>query len=112
VDAGSALDTVLLVLLIVLAGAGIVAAVALVRTLGDTRALVAELRERLVPLIDKADVTLDAVNAELLRVDSIVSQVEEVSETVSAATGFIRSPVNKAAEVGARLIGGLRSRRK
>lgn len=104
------------VLVLVLAVVGIVAAVGLIRTVREARELIAQTRERLVPLLDKADVTVDAVNAEILRVDGIVSQVEEVSGTVSsttrAATDLIRSPVDKAAEMGARFLSGLRRKRR
>lgn len=62
-----------------------------------------EVRARLVPLLEKADVTVDAVNAELLRIDAIVSQAEEVGDAVSTASGFIRSPVNSAAQGIARI---------
>lgn len=110
------LDIVLTCLLLVLVVGGIYAVAALVRTLTETRAFIAETRERLTPLLEKADVTLDAVNAELLRLDGIVTQVEEVSGTVSSTTRvaseFIRSPVNKVAEVGSMLIGAFRTRRR
>lgn len=110
------LEIVLASLLVVLAAVGIYAVFMLVRTLGETRAFMTETRERLTPLLEKADVTLDAVNAELLRLDGIVTQVEEVSGTVSSTTRvaseFIRSPVNKFAEVGSKLIGAFRTRRR
>jgi hypothetical protein len=110
------LDVVLAALLVVLVSAGIFVAFLLVRTLNETRTFVAETRERLIPLLDKADVTLDAVNAELLRLDGIVTQVEEVSGTVSSTTRvaseFMRSPVNKAAEVGSKLISAFRTHRR
>lgn len=75
----------------------------LVLATGRMQAAVEEVRERLVPLLDKADVTVDAVNAELLRIDAIVSQAEEVGDAVSTASGFIRSPVNSAANGIARI---------
>ncbi|MDO9556749.1 MAG: DUF948 domain-containing protein [Coriobacteriia bacterium] len=110
------LDIVLAAMLVVLIGVGIYATFLLVRTLGEARTFMTEMRERLTPLLKKADVTIDAVNAELLRLDGIVTQVEEVSGTVSSttrvATEIIRSPMNKVAEVGSKLIGALRTRRR
>lgn len=110
------LDIVLAVLLVALAALAIYAVVVLIKTLGEVRLFMAETRGRLEPLLEKADVTLDAVNAELLRLDGIVTQVEEVSGQVSSTTRvaseFIRSPVNKAAEVGSRLIGAFKTRRR
>ncbi len=102
-DARQALETVLVVLAIVLAGAGIYAAVVLVKTLRQTQEAMTELREKLVPLLDKADVTVDALNAELLRVDGIVSDIEGVSGAVSSATDIIRTPVGVVAGLGSRL---------
>lgn len=71
---------------------------------------VEDVRVRLVPLIEKADITVDAVNAELLRIDAIVSQAEEVGEAVSNASDFIRSPVNTAAQKLARMARSFRNR--
>ncbi len=99
----SVLEIVLLVLGIVAAGAGIYAAVVLVTTLREAQATLAEFRDRAIPLIDKADVTLDAVNAELLRVDGIVTDIEEVSGAVSSATDMIRTPVDALAGLGGRI---------
>lgn len=109
-DAGSTLDTVLTVITIVLALAALYAVWVLVRSVTRLLAAVEDVRSRLVPLLDKADVTLDAVNAELLRIDVIVSQAEGVGEAVSTASDFIRSPVNSAAQGIVKLVHGLRKR--
>jgi predicted PurR-regulated permease PerM len=104
VDIAGALGITLTVIAIVLAIAALYAVRVLItsiRTLMDTAE---DIRTRLVPLLDKADVTIDAVNAELLRLDAIVTQAEEVGDAVSTASGFIRSPVNSAAQGLARLI--------
>lgn len=102
-DVARTLDIALTVITIVLALAALYAVWVLVRSTNRLMDTVDEVRVRLVPLIEKADVTLDAVNAELLRIDGIVSQAEEVGDAVSTATGFIRSPVNSAAHGLARL---------
>lgn len=75
----------------------------LVLATGTILADLEEVRGKLVPLLEKADVTVDAVNAEILRIDAIVSQAEEVGDAVSTASDFIRSPVSSAAQGIARI---------
>jgi uncharacterized protein YoxC len=104
------LDLVLVIVAIVLAGLGIWAVFVLMRTLRDAQSAIDDVRARLVPLLDKADVTVDALNAELLRLDGIVTQVEEVSGVVTAAGEFMRSPVHKVAEGAVRLTRAFRKR--
>jgi hypothetical protein len=99
----SLLEVVLIVLGIILAGAGIYAVVAFVATLREVRATLADFHDRSVPLIEKVDVTVDAINAELLRVDGIVTDFEEVSGAVSSATDIIRTPVDALAGLGGRI---------
>lgn len=110
VDVAGPLDIALTAITIALAIAGLYAVWVLVRSLNRLLATVEEVRGKLVPLLDKADVTLDAVNAELLRIDVIVSQAEDVGDAVSTASGFIRSPVNSAAQGIAKLVRGIRKR--
>ena len=95
----SALTTVLLLAAIALCVAGIWAAVRLAAAADSIKRLSEDLEERVPPLLDKADVSVDAVNAELLRVDLIVTQVEEVAERVSAASTAVHSIVNVPHEV-------------
>lgn len=102
-DIAGALGITLTVVSIVLALAALYGVFALVGTLKDLRVAVEDVRVRLVPLLDKADVTVDAVNAELLRIDGLVSQAEEVGDAVSTASAVIRSPLNSAAQGIARL---------
>ena len=82
----SALTTVLYVALIALCGTAIWALVVLVRTARSTGRLVDDLDAQLLPLIEKASVTVDAVNMEIERVDGIVTQLEEVSDRVTSTT--------------------------
>lgn len=56
-------------------------------------------RERLNPLLDKADVTVDAINVEILRVDALIGRFEEASERVTSASGTISGIVNAPAEI-------------
>lgn len=64
------------------------------RTMRSARAFSDDARKRVVPLLDKADVTIDAVNAELLRIDAIITRFEDASERVSSASGTIHDIVN------------------
>lgn len=103
-DVAGTLGIALTVATIVLVGVAIWAVRALILALADLRVTLEDVRSRLVPLLDKADVTLDAVNAEILRLDAIVTQAEGVGDAVSSASEFIRSPVNSAAQGLARLV--------
>jgi hypothetical protein len=99
------LDFVQIVLVVVLISAGILCGVAVwalrdfVATSRSVRLTSEDLRTRLVPLIDKADVTVDALNAELLRVDGIITQFEDTSSRVNHASSAISDIVNAPAEI-------------
>ena len=99
------MGTVDLLLVVLLAVASILCGVAIwalldvMKTARSVRELSDDTRERLVPLLDKADVTVDAVNAELLRVDAIITQVEETSDRVEPCLGDDLDIVNAPAEI-------------
>ncbi len=95
----SALSIVLLISAIALCATGIWALIQVGIASKSVQVLSEDLQERLVPLVDKADVTVDAMNAELLRVDMIVTQIEDVSDRVSSASNAVATMVN--APVGA-----------
>ena len=61
-----------------------------VKTARSVRRLSDDLDVRLVPLLDKADVTIDALNAELLRIDGIVSRVEEITDRVESTSRTVQ----------------------
>ncbi len=67
-----------------------------------------ELRERALPLLDKAEVTVDAVNVELLRIDSIITTVETASERVSSASGALSGIVSAPGEILSDVVGRAR----
>jgi hypothetical protein len=67
------------------------------RASSSARLLSDDTRERLIPLLDKVDVTVDAVNAEC-RVDAIITQVEGASARVSHASDAI-SGIEHTAEI-------------
>jgi len=110
VDIAGTLGIVLTIVAIVLALAAIYGVFVLVKAVKDLQMAAEDVRSRLVPLLEKADVTIDALNAELLRLDAIMSQAEGVGEAVSTASEFIRSPVNTAAQGIARLARSFRKR--
>ncbi len=95
-------DLLLVVLLVVasiLCGVAIWVLLDVLKTSRSVRELSDDTRERLVPLLDKTDVTVDAVNAEILRVDAIITQVERTSDRVSHASETISDIVNAPAEI-------------
>jgi uncharacterized protein YoxC len=92
------------VIAIVLSVAALYAIFVILKAVRGISGAVEDVRVRLVPLLDKADVPVDAANAELLRLDAIVTQAEGVGEAVSTASDFIRSPVNSAAQGFARIL--------
>ncbi|MEI8335135.1 MAG: hypothetical protein WCH74_14965 [Chloroflexota bacterium] len=101
------MEVLLIVLVLVAIAALSVTIWALVRAV-DTMASVKQLADDtdrdLVPLMAKADATLDSVNAELSRVEGVVSQVREVTDSVVETKRAADRVVDEAA-VGAVRIG-------
>jgi len=104
VDTSEALGIALTAAALVLTLVALYAFVVIIKAVRGIQTAVEDVRVRLVPLLEKADVTVDAANAELLRLDAIVTQAEEVGDAVSSASDFIRSPVNTAAQGIARAL--------
>lgn len=112
-------SALVMTLIIAALGVCVVAAFALVefvRTLRSLRGLSEDIGERFIPLLEKLDVTIDAVNAELLRIDGIVSTFEDVSDKVSTTTnvvhGAMNAPLEAANVVGSRLRDAWRGARR
>ena len=97
--ANSVLLGVLLVLASVLCAVGIWALVEAVRTSRSVRVLAEDIDVRAVPLLDKADITIDALNAELLRIDGIVSRIEDITDRVDSTTRTVQDVANAPAEI-------------
>ncbi|MBA4370267.1 MAG: hypothetical protein C0418_01660 [Coriobacteriaceae bacterium] len=103
--------SVLVIVLVLAATAACVAVVwgvvEAIRASREARTFVARLDARLMPLLDKAEITVDALNAELLRVDGIVTRFEDASERVSttarAAEAAVSAPIGLVAEAGSAL---------
>jgi len=94
---------VLLIVLLVAATAACVAIIWVSRetvlTMRRLRALSDDTRETLVPLLEKADVTVDAANIELLRLDAVLTRFEDAGARVSAASATISEVVQTPAEM-------------
>jgi hypothetical protein len=99
VDTVNILLGVLLVAASVLCGVGIWALTEGVKTARSVRRLSDDLDARAVPLLDKADVTIDALNAELLRVDVIVTRIEEVTDRVESTSRTVQGVANAPGEI-------------
>ena len=95
--------TVLLSVLIVVATAlcavAIWALVEGVKTARSVRVLSDDLDARIVPLIEKLDVSVDAFNAELLRVDAIVTRFEEIGDRVDSTSRTVQEVANAPVEM-------------
>lgn len=85
-DAQAVLLTALYTLLMLLAGFAIWGVRDLVATSRSLRRLSDDMQATLPPLIRHADETLSSVDAELGRINGVVSQIEEVSDRVSSTT--------------------------
>jgi hypothetical protein len=99
VSVTTGLLAVLLVLASALCGVAIWALTEAVKTARSARLLADDLDTRLVPLLDKADVTVDAMNAELLRIDQIVTRVEEVTDRVNSTSRTVQEVANAPGEI-------------
>jgi uncharacterized protein YoxC len=99
VTANSILLGVLLALASVLCVAGVWALVEAVRTSRSVRLLAEDLDARVVPLLDKVDVTVDALNAELMRIDTIVTRVDEITDRVDSTTRTVQDVANAPGEI-------------
>jgi methyl-accepting chemotaxis protein len=108
VDVQTLLVSVLYTLLIVLAGFAIWGIREIVTTARSVRRLTDELGETLPPLIERANVTLSSVDSELLRVNGVVSQIEEVSDRVQATSRAAAEMVEAPAAVVSNLADGAR----
>lgn len=98
-NTATVLLSVLLVVASVLCGVAIWAVTEFVKTARSLRTLSDDLDVRLVPLLEKADVTVDATNAELLRIDAIVTRMEEVTDRVSNTSRTVQEVANAPVEI-------------
>ncbi len=108
------LTVIALSVAIALAGVAIWAALEAGKAARSARRLAEDLDSRVVPLADKLDVTVDAFNAELLRVDLIVDQLEGAVDRLSGTAETVRevvdAPIHLVSEVAERFRHGFRRR--
>lgn len=94
---------VMLVVLVAVAGVAcgfaVWAFIEMAKAMRSMSVLAEQTRERLNPVLEKADVTVDAVNAELLRIDGIITQFEDAGSRVSSASGAISDLVHAPSEI-------------
>jgi len=104
--------TILLIVLLVAAtvacGFAVWALVEMVKTARAGREFFDVTQRDLIPLMEKADVTVDAINAELYRIDGIITHFENAGERVEAASGTISGIVNTPAELVNEFAGRMR----
>ena len=98
-----AADSILLAVVLVFAGVvcavGIWALFEIARASRSVRTLAENVDARVVPLMEKADITIDAVNADLLRADAIVSRIEDITDRVDSTTRTVQEVANAPAEI-------------
>jgi hypothetical protein len=99
VDTNGVLLTVLLALASVLCATSVWAVVEAGKTSRSLKTLADDLDARVVPLLEKADITVDALNAELLRVDGIVSRIEEITDRVGNTSRTVQGVANAPGEI-------------
>jgi hypothetical protein len=99
VDTTTVLLSVLIVVASALCGVAMWALVEAVKTARSVRTLSDDLDARIVPLIEKLDVSVDAFNAELLRVDAIVTRFEEISDRVESTSRTVQDVANAPVEI-------------
>jgi hypothetical protein len=99
VDTVTVLLGILLVVATATCGVAIWALREGVRTARSVRILSDNLDAKVMPLLDKADVTVDALNAELLRLDTIVTRVEEITDRVDSTSRTVQDVANAPGEI-------------
>lgn len=108
------LVVIALVVAVALGGVGIWAAIEMAKAARAARRLAEDVDSRVVPLADKLDVSVDAFNAELLRVDMIVDQLEGAVDRLAGTADNVRevvdAPIHLVTEVAERVRRGLRRR--
>jgi ABC-type Fe2+-enterobactin transport system substrate-binding protein len=113
-DTEAVLRIVLYTVLISLGGVSIWAVREVVLSVRSTRRFYDQMHATVPGLIERADATLGAINSELVRVNGVVSQLEEVSDRVTsttrAAQEMVEGPVavvTNVAEGARRFLGAL-----
>lgn len=102
------IQTLLFFAIVILIGFVIFVLLQLRRTLASVDELARNVNTELIPLLLKAQVTLDEVNSELARVDGIVTSLQEVSDRVQNTSDVAKKLVSTPAVKIAGLASGAR----
>jgi len=81
-----AIQTIFVIAVVLLVGFVIIVLIQLKKTLISIDVLVRQVNTELIPILSKAQTTLDEVNSELSRVNGIVNSIQDVSERVQTTT--------------------------
>lgn len=107
--------TVVAFAFVVLAGFAVFGILEFVKTMRATREVLADVHEQLPVVLEDADVSLNALTLELMRVDGILDDIEHVSDTAAQATRAaeeaVQVPLQKAAAYAERVRKALSSAR-
>jgi uncharacterized protein YoxC len=93
--------------LIVVAVGMVYALIRLARTLRQVDKLVEDTDREMVPLLSRAQVTLDEVNSELAKVDLILGSAVNVTSKVDATTNVVQTAVSAPAKKAAAFSAGV-----
>ena len=85
------------------------------RTMDETEQTIIELRTSLVPILEKADTSVEQFNNQMYRLDGILENFEhtssKVAHTAEAASSAMQTPVDFVTGVTDKLMRGWRERR-
>lgn len=111
-DFASFVTSILPHLYALVAIAAVFALVQIGRAAGNASRQLDELAGRVNPILEKADVSVDALNAELLRLDAILTDVEEMSSAAASATRAVETVTNAPLEMATNIADRIRHRFK
>ncbi|MCL2606287.1 MAG: hypothetical protein FWD93_03300, partial [Coriobacteriia bacterium] len=85
------------------------------RTMLEAEKAIVEMRVAVTPILAKVDTGMEALNVQLERLDTILSDFEftsqKVAHTAEAASGIVQTPVDFVATVTDRVMRGWKERR-
>jgi uncharacterized protein YoxC len=94
VEVSEGLGIALIVAALIVCGFAVFALLELVKTVRSVRTLSDELNRTVPPLIEKADAAVDVLSLELLRIDTIIGEVEDLSARVGRTVDVVQDTVN------------------
>lgn len=103
------LQIVMTVSIVILVAFVIIVLMQLKKTLTTIDDLAGNINSEIIPLLSKAQTTLDEINSELERVDGIVSTFQEVSDKVQNSTDIAKGMARKVVATPVVKIAGLAS---